>query len=95
MDATAQPANGARSCHISRYRSVETRSVPAPRRKEKRRPRVSATTPVGTSNTTMPRVKKAFAAKASVLFRPASSRNRVLMPQMNEAARVVSKVSRR
>ena len=60
-----------------------------------RRPRVSATTPVGTSKTTIPRVKKALAANASVLERPASSRNSVLMPQMNDAASVVSRVSSR
>ncbi len=64
-----------------------------PSRKENRRPRVSATTPVGTSKTTMPRVKKALAANAWVLSRPASSRNRVFTPQMNEAARVVSTMS--
>jgi len=34
-------------------------------------------------------VKNALAANASVFVRPASSRNRVLMPQMNEAASVL------
>jgi hypothetical protein len=56
---------------------------------------VSARAPVGISNTTIPAVKKAFAAKACPLLRPASSRNRVLMPQMNEADRVESRVSTR
>jgi len=36
-----------------------------------------------------------LAAKASVLLRPASRRNRVLMPQLKEAASVDSKVSSR
>jgi len=40
-------------------------------------------------------VKKAFAAKASKLLRPASSRKSVLMPQMNEAASVFPSVSSR
>ena len=62
---------------------------------ESRRPRVSATTPVGTSKMTMPTLKKALAAKASVLESPASSRKSVLTPQMNEAASVVSSVSSR
>ena len=59
-----------------------------PRRYETRRPHVSATTPVGISKTTIPAVKKAFAEKASRLLSPASSRNSVLMPQMNDAASV-------
>ena len=80
---------------MTRYRSVESSSVAAPSRNENRRPRVSATTPVGISNSTMPAVKNALAAKACVLSSPASSRNRVLMPQMNEAASVVSSVSSR
>jgi hypothetical protein len=56
---------------------------------------VSATTPVGTSKITIPAVKNALAANASALLSPASSRKRVLMPQMNEAARVDSSVSNR
>jgi hypothetical protein len=56
---------------------------------------VSAITPVGTSKITCPRVKKALAANASALFRPASRRKRVLMPQMNEDASVLSSVSSR
>ena len=62
---------------------------------ERRRPFVSATTPVGTSKMTMPMEKKALAAKASVLLRPASNRKSVLTPQMNEVANVVSSVSSR
>ena len=60
-----------------------------------RLPQLSATTPVGTSKITCPAVKNAFAAKASVLLRPASSRKSVLMPQMKDAASVDSKVSSR
>ncbi len=69
--------------------------VAVPSRNEKRRPRVSATTPVGISNSTCPTVKKALAANAWALSRPASSRNSVLMPQMNEAASVVNSVRTR
>jgi hypothetical protein len=74
---------------------VDDRSVPAPSRNERRRPRVSATTPVGISNTSMPTLKNALAAKASALLSPASSRNSVLTPQMKEAASVVSSVRSR
>ena len=89
------PTNGASTCHIARYSNVDTSSVMAPSMNDTRRPFVSATTPVGTSKMTMPMEKKAFAANASVLLRPASSRNSVLMPQMNEAASVVKSVSSR
>ena len=64
-----------------------------PSRYETRRPQTSATTPVGTSNSTIPAVKNAFAANASRLERPASSRKSVLIPQMNEAASVFPSVS--
>jgi len=56
---------------------------------------VSATTPVGTSNSTMPAVNRALAVNAAVLLSPASSRNRVLMPQMNDAAKVLNSISTR
>ena len=60
-----------------------------PSRYETRRPIVSATIPVGTSKTTMPAVKNAFAANASRFESPASSRKIVLIPQMNDAASVL------
>src|SRR6266511_1965643 len=60
-----------------------------PRRYETRLPHVSATMPVGTSNTTIPAVKNALAANASRLLSPASRRKSVLIPQMNEAASVL------
>ena len=41
--------------------------------------------PVGISKITSPTVKKALTVNAWVLSSPASSRNSVLMPQMNEA----------
>ena len=69
---------------------VETARVSDPSMYETRRPQVSATTPVGTSNRTMPAVNRALAANAAVAFSPASSRNSVLMPQMNDAARVLN-----
>jgi hypothetical protein len=64
-----------------------------PRRYEALRPTVSATTPVGTSNRTWPALKKALAANAPVTVSPASSRKRVLIPQMNEEAQVDRSVS--
>jgi hypothetical protein len=67
---------------------VEPASVSVPTRYETRLPHTSATTPVGTSKTTIPAVKNAFAANASRLLSPASSRNSVLIPQMNDAASV-------
>src|ERR1700682_5134974 len=72
---------------------VDIRSVAAPSRNDIRLPRVSATTPVGTSKSTCPTVKNALAAKASVMERPASSRNSVLIPQMKDDAKVENKVS--
>ena len=83
-------ARTARSSPTAASRGASTpASVTCPSRYETRRPQVSATTPVGTSKSTMPAVKNAFAANASRLLRPASSRNSVLMPQMNEAASVL------
>jgi hypothetical protein len=88
IEAAAQPHMGARSFHIRTYSSVATSSVPAPSRYDARRPQVSATAPVGTSNSTCPAVKKALAANAWALLSPASSRNSVLIPQMVDAASV-------
>jgi hypothetical protein len=62
--------------------------VTVPSRYDIRRPIVSATIPVGTSKSTIPAVKNAFAANASRFESPASSRKIVLMPQMNDAASV-------
>jgi hypothetical protein len=56
---------------------------------------VSATIPVGTSNSTIPAVKKALAANASRFVNPASSRKIVLIPQMNDAASVFPSISSR
>ena len=95
IEAIAHPRRPARTCHMTRYRRVAASSVAAPSRNEKRRPRVSATTPVGTSNRTSPRVKNALTVKACVLSSPASRRNNVLMPQMNEADSVVNSVRTR
>jgi len=60
-----------------------------PKRYEARRPTVSATIPVGTSKSTIPAVKKALAANASRLERPASRRKIVLIPQISDAASVL------
>ena len=52
------------------------------------RPRVSATTPVGTSNTSCAAVKVAFTTMAWKMFSPAPSRNKVFTAQMSDADRV-------
>jgi hypothetical protein len=67
--------------------------VPAPStaalsRNDRRRPAVSATTPVGISNSTMPTVNAALAMKTSKMSSPASSRNSVLTPQITDAESV-------
>ena len=62
--------------------------VTVPSRYDVRRPTVSATTPVGISNSTIPAVKNAFAANACPMLSPASSRNRVLIPQIIDDAPV-------
>jgi hypothetical protein len=95
METTAHCQNGASTCHSRTYRSVETVSVSVPSRYEARRPTVSATSPVGISNSTIPAVKKALAANASRFDSPASSRKIVLMPQMSEAASVLPSMSPR
>ena len=64
-----------------------------PMRNEARRPMVSAMTPVGTSKTICPALKVALTANTQKMLRPASSRNRVLTPQMIEADRVNSALS--
>ena len=60
-----------------------------PSRYDTRRPTVSATIPVGTSNSTIPAVKNALAANASRFDSPASRRKIVLMPQISDAASVL------
>ena len=92
-DTTAHAQNGDSHTQSSQYITVVTASVTVPSRYEARRPSVSATTPVGISKRNMPALKNAFAAKASRFVRPASSRNSVLMPQMNEAASVLPSMS--
>ena len=92
-DTIAHHTKPARICQSHTYRAVVTASVTVPSRNETRRPQESATMPVGISNSTMPAVKNAFAVKASKFVSPASSRKIVLMPQMNDAAKVVPAVS--
>jgi hypothetical protein len=89
-DATAHGQKPAVIHHIQRYSVVASVSVSVPSRYENLRPRTSAITPVGTSKTTRPAVKKALTANASPLLSPASSRNSVLMPQISDAASVCS-----
>jgi hypothetical protein len=59
-------------------------------RNERRRPLVSATTPVGISKSTIPAVYAALATNTSKMSSPASSRKRVLTPQMTDAESVNS-----
>jgi len=58
------------------------------KRNDARRPIVSATTPVGISNRTVPTENAAFAMKTSAIESPASRRKSVLIPQMIDAASV-------
>src|SRR5690606_30427593 len=92
-ETSAHQTIGASHNHSNQKSAVDSDSVTVPSRYDARRPTVSATTPVGISNTTMPIVKKALAAKASKFVSPASSRKIVLMPQMNEAASVLPSIS--
>ena len=64
---------------------MPTARVASESRNEIRRPRVSATTPVGTSNSAMAAVKAALARNTWKMDRPASSRKSVLMPQIRDA----------
>ena len=54
---------------------------------------MSATTPVGTSNTTIPAENAAFATNTSKKLSPASSRKSVLTPQIAAAESVYSPAS--
>jgi hypothetical protein len=74
---------------------VATSSVARQSISDTRRPSVSATTPVGISNTTIPRVKAALVSITWKMSSPAWSLNRVSTPQMSEAARLNSPVMRR
>jgi hypothetical protein len=60
------------------------------KRKEVRRPMVSATTPVGISNRAILAVNAALAMKTPRMLSPASSKNKALTPQINEADSVYS-----
>ena len=53
-----------------------------------RRPTVSATTPVGISNTIEPSVKAAFVSITWKMLSPAPSLNSVSTPQMRDIARL-------
>ena len=60
-----------------------------------RRPSVSATTPVGISNTTIPNVNAALVSITWKMSSPAWSLNSVSTPQISEAAKLNSPVMRR
>jgi hypothetical protein len=67
------------------YARVPTMRSATLRRKEARRPRVSATMPVGTSKRAMLPVKIALATNACRSDNPAPSRNIVFTPQISDA----------
>ena len=93
---TETSANGTTPAPISAsptYMSVVAARTVTERRNESRRPSVSATTPVGISNTTIPAENAAFAMNTSKKLSPASSRKSVLTPQMSAADSVYSPAS--
>ena len=67
---------------------MPTHRIDTLNRNEARRPTVSATTPVGISNSTLPAVNAAPATNTPKMSRPASSRNSVFTPQISEAESV-------
>ena len=84
-------ANGttpAPTCASPTYSNVVAESTVTDSRNDTRRPSVSATTPVGTSNSTIPAENAAFAMKTSKKLSPALSRKSVLTPQMSAAESV-------
>ena len=64
--------------------------IPTLSKNDTRRPRVSASTPVGISKTTMPAVNAPLAKNTPKMSSPASSRNSVLTPQIMAAESVYS-----
>jgi hypothetical protein len=70
------------------YSRVVIPSTATERRNETRLPSVSAITPVGISNRTIPAEKAAFATNTSKKLRPASSRKSVFTPQIAAAESV-------
>ena len=87
-DTREKATRPASICASPTYASVERARTISDRRKEARRPMVSATTPVGISKSTVPIENAALAMNTSLIESPASSRNSVLIPQMIEAASV-------
>jgi len=96
--STETPANG-QNPHpnraIATYKSVVPNSVARHRSSDTRRPSVSATTPVGISNSTFPSVNAALVIMTWKMSSPACSLNSVSMPQMSDIARLNSPVMRR
>ena len=92
-ETTANATTPASTWASATYSSVVAASTETESRNEMRLPSVSATTPVGTSKITIPAENAAFATKTSKKLRPASSRNRVLTPQMSAAESVYSPAS--
>ena len=89
IETTAHAQKGPLIRQSNTYSRVLPARLTVPKRYEARRPTVSATIPVGISNTTIPAVKKALAANASRLESPASRRKIVLIPQISDAASVL------
>jgi len=73
---------------MATYASVPAISVTALNKNERRRPVVSATTPVGISKSTVPTVNAELATKTWKMFKPESRRNNVFTPQITDAESV-------
>ncbi len=76
------------------YNSVVTNRVARQSNKDTRRPTVSATTPVGISNTIEPAVNAALVSITWKMSSLAWSLNSVSMPQIRDIARLKSPVMR-
>src|SRR5262245_36484204 len=84
-ETTEKATTPAPTCARATYSRVVAASTATESRNETRRPSVSATTPVGTSKSTIPAEKHAFATKTSKKLSPACRRKSVLTPQISAA----------
>ena len=88
---TAQKASSPPPTRATRtYPTVVSDRMARLSKNDRRRPAVSANTPVGSSNTTIPAVNAALATNTPKMSSPASSKNSVLMPQISAAESVKS-----
>ncbi len=78
------------AAEVPTYPSVPRSTTATLSRNEVRRPRVSASTPVGISKRAMLPVNTALATNTPKMSSPASRRKRVLTPQISDAESVYS-----